>query len=509
MATTTWSREAAPQSASEWEYLSNLTDSKEAALTMGFHYQPVELWRSAWTVTHQERGTIPFLPYKWWLTHREKVRREQAPHIPRDGGPFPFQTGIIKSRNLGSSTNACAEFTHKSLWYGGNVLIAADKQEHSQNLLDFCRQFIYDTKAMMPWMVPPIIKDNATEIVFAHPVTGLPYKRFKALASGESVGRSFRGRYLICSEMAYWKWPERTWAAVNGALSPNGEIIIESTPRGPGNLYARLITKMKRGENTMTYGSYDWTHNPEHTPEWYESRLEKLGPRAMAEEHECSLIRSGMPIFGAGYDLSLPENIEILHKWGLAGSSMGGVEIYHLPRLDPDNASSRVIAVGIDTAQGKEGGDYSSMQMIARDGNHVGEVWGQWPEDVFAEHCDSTLAFLRGLGYEIIGGVETNGCGRATWLRFQQLGTPGIQEFSTTPANKRPDVREFERQVRLGFEGKRGGIVINGAGLLDELTYYEDKGGGKSDAMSGYHDDRVDAARIACYYRHLMPGGYA
>ena len=489
-----------------------LAQHREAFQSMGInadwqtaHYfgsHPVELWTRAWTITTQDAGVMPFHPMKWCLDYRGKMAAAAGATLD----PFPLQAIMVKSRDTGSSTWACAEMTHKMLWHGGSLLIAADKQEHAQNLLEICRQFVMDTAEVLPHMVPPILKDNATELVFGHPVTGLPYKRIKALASGESVGRSFRGRWMIATEMAFWKWPERTWSAVQGALVRGSETIIESTPQGPGNLYARKLIKAKRGESRMVYGSYDWTHNPAHDERWHQEKLDDLGPVDFGQEHGCELIASGNPIFGAGYDLAVAPGSEILAQWGLAGSPVGGVEVYHWPE------AGSLINFGVDTAQGKPGGDYSAAVFLDhKTGHQVAEIWGSWPEDVFAGHVATFISYLGGKGYHCYGGVEGNGCGRATWLTMQALGVPGIEEVTTTGSNKRPRVRNLEKRVRYGCLGQTGaqesGLQLHSTGLVDECFYYQDKGGGKSDAMDGYHDDRVDAAAIAADYLGQLPAG--
>jgi phage terminase large subunit len=109
----------------------------------------------------------------------------------------------------------------------------------------------------------------------------------------ERVGRSFRAKYLLASELAFWNNPKDSWTAITGSGVAGMSITAESTPNpGPeGALFESLLDNPQWTSMTVDYHA-----NPAHTPEWKEGKLAELdGDTArFGQEYECSLDKASM-----------------------------------------------------------------------------------------------------------------------------------------------------------------------------------------------------------------------
>jgi phage FluMu gp28-like protein len=225
------------------------------------------------TIRTQKQGVVPFLLWPW---QREWLRQSTDSDI------------INKSRDIGSSAIVICRDVIRSLWAGGDILIAADKEDNAINLLSIARIFLLglDLGVRME-------TDNKTELVMGPPYDFCINALSRPVsAQKSSAGRSERCLRLICTEMEFWPSEDDYLASVTGAQVAGATTVIESTPGVEGSLFDRIRREAKRGENGFRYFEHDWRANPTHDEVWEKDKRDKLRDR-FAVEHECQCKQGG------------------------------------------------------------------------------------------------------------------------------------------------------------------------------------------------------------------------
>lgn len=191
------------------------------------------------------------------------------------------RVAVLKSRDIGSSTIAVCLYTLMALRQGGDFVIASYKKDSAKALFETARTFI--TNLAESW--GPLAKlktDTDYHLVLANG------SHITAMEMSERVGRSFRAKYLLASELAFWNNPRDSWAAITGSGVAGMSITAESTPNpGPeGALFESLLDNT--GWHRM---EQDYHGNPAHTEKWRVAKLAELDGdvERFAQEYECSL----------------------------------------------------------------------------------------------------------------------------------------------------------------------------------------------------------------------------
>jgi hypothetical protein len=191
------------------------------------------------------------------------------------------RVAVLKSRDIGSSTVAVILYTYLAMVFGGDLVIWSYKLDSAKALFETARTFI----ANLPEAWQPIAKLKTDTDYHAILPNG---SHLRAMEMTKNVGRSFRAKYLLASELAFWNAPRESWQAVSGSGVAGMSITAESTPNpGPeGALFESLL------DNPQWFKiEQDYKGNPAHTPEWKVSKLAELdGDTArFGQEYECSL----------------------------------------------------------------------------------------------------------------------------------------------------------------------------------------------------------------------------
>ena len=233
----------------------------------------------AWIRT-QDRNIIKFDPYPWQKDFL-KLRKQYKRII------------INKSRDIGSSTIAVLDFTARALLFGGDFLIASYKRDSASFLFETAQLFLQRLKEQMREykefsdLSPYFELEEDTKHSLIIKSTG---SHIKAMEMTEKVGRSFRYKYALFTEIAHWQNPRDSYKALTGAGVANAEEVIESTrnvDEPEGELFEELL------ENPDYYKlELDYKVNPAHDAEWEKDKRGKLTPREFAQEFEHSGERS-------------------------------------------------------------------------------------------------------------------------------------------------------------------------------------------------------------------------
>ena len=188
---------------------------------------------------------------------------------------------VLKSRDIGSSTVAVILYTYLAMVFGGDLVICSYKLDSAKSLFETARTFI----ANLPEAWQPIARLKTDTDYHAILPNG---SHLRAMEMTKNVGRSFRAKYLLASELAFWSSPRESWQAVSGSGVAGMSITAESTPNpGPeGSLFESLL------DNPAWYRmEQNYEGNPAHTEAWRVSKLAELdGDTArFGQEYECSL----------------------------------------------------------------------------------------------------------------------------------------------------------------------------------------------------------------------------
>ena len=133
-------------------------------------------------VRTQDKGIIPIQLFDWQKEFLN-IRKEHKKII------------LLKSRDVGSSTIATLDFMARVVLFGGDFLIASYKKESSEFLFETAKHFLDSIAGNIKGIYKV---DTKNEIVLSNG------SHIKAMEMTEKVGRSFRFRYLLATEMAFW-----------------------------------------------------------------------------------------------------------------------------------------------------------------------------------------------------------------------------------------------------------------------------------------------------------------
>jgi hypothetical protein len=351
-------------------------------------------------------------------------------------------------------------------------------------------------------------------------------------AGGKAFGRGDTLHFIHCSELAFWDHADTLLTGLLEALTPEGKVIIESTPNGMGGEFYELWQGAP--ENGWTPLFYPW---------WWESAYRLRGvelgairpdERALIDEHsldleqiawrrekqrelrdkfpqeypenaiDCFLV-SGRPYF-AGVGLKLQEGFiqtPILDDQGLA--------IWAEPVAD------HKYVVGADVAEGLEGGDWSVAQVIdITSGEQVARMRGHWPTSHYAR-------ILAALGYRYGTAMiapERNNHGHAVLDVLREVVKyPNIyRHFEYDPLMNTDEKHRWGWPTTtttkpvmmsdLDAAFSDGGIKIHDRATLSEARTFHWDGKGGMNAIEGCFDDTIVALAIAWQVRK-QPGSYS
>lgn len=420
----------------------------------------------------------------------------------------------LKSREVASSTFWVMEKVRKLLLRpGAKLIIAADIEKNAINLTRYARVMV---ETLPEEIRPTIGKNNETFIEF--PKLG---SYIRALAGKPTSGRSERGKFLICTEMAFWEKAEEYYASVQGALVPktsfdphDEEIVIESTANTQADLFHDMWFDLENGFKKRFLSVWD---NPSHDDVYYANKRKEVKDRFLflreyPETPEQAFTGSADAYVDPDTIAAGQMNVRV------------PVETRELPRGSgyaffwkrPTPGTAYVI--GADVAEGKLNTrgkpDWSNAKVLNwRTGEHVATIHTRLPDDEFAEEV-----FRLGTAYnEAHVAVERNGPGLAvlrvlqakgyTNLYHQESQVPGLQGtrettrnigWLTTAASKAPACSDLYSAM------KAGEFTSPDSGFWDEAKSF---GRQTLKGMGGAHDDQWMSTVIAWQARKAYHPG--
>jgi hypothetical protein len=426
---------------------------------------------------------------------------------------------VLKARQLGVTTYVAARFFIQTITRPGTLTVqVAHTEESAEAIFAIVRRFWENLPMQLRRGALRTSRSNVRQLVFP----GLD-SEYRVETAEENAGRGMTIHHLHCSEVSCWPRGGRdTLAALRGAVVPNGEIVLESTPRGAVGVFYEEW--QKAAETGYTKHFFPWWYDKTYREKvrgkvlafteeeaelvrqhsltqrqiaWRRKQwktLRSLAAQEYAEDANGCFLASGECVF----DLEAVE--EALTHAAPASESKDNERL--LIWLPPNSGKWEYI-IGADTAGGGSEGDYCCAQVIERSkGSQCAELRGHFPPAVFArqlvdlgkKYNNALLAVERNnQGYGVIENLKN--------LGYENIYTQKGQEGFLTSVVTRPAMIENLAAILVAeptlFQSER---------LLDELKTFVRHADGHAAAAEGLHDDCVMAMAIALEVRKQDAG---
>ncbi len=434
---------------------------------------------------------------------------------------------VLKARQMGLTTWVAARFFLKTITQPGTLTLeVAHTQEAAEEIFRIVHRFL-------DWLPDGLRegplkteRSNVRQIVF--PEIDAEYRVVSA--ADRNAGRGLTVQNLHCSELA--RWPRDAsdiLAGLRAAMAPDGELILESTPRGLGGCFYEEWRKA--GETATVRHFFPWwmetryqseavdeasltaeerllmeTHGLKLAQIAYRRRIRTdfrgLTAQEYAEDEESCFLASGEGMF----DLEVVEARLKTAPEPVERRKNGELEIW----LPPVKGKEYVVAV--DPAGGGSDGDYSAAQVLeietglqcAEFAGHVGGLeLARFVTGLATEYNRAWLVVERNNhGSGVLALAET-ACKyeRIYQQRGQQRGRQSMQAGWLTTSVTRP-------AMIAGLEAALVEVpeIFQSRRLLGECRSFVRLPKGGSGTQAGTHDDLVMAMAIGLAARAELAG---
>ncbi len=442
---------------------------------------------------HIKLGKIRWQPYEWQI--------ELLEHL-QDGR----NVVILKSRQVGASWTI-AGYVAWLIHFRPDIecLLLSSKQDAAIKLLGKVR-FICNN---FPDFIRREFNSNSkTRLSVIHKREGADIVSESSVDSLTTTGESGRGdtaAFVFCDELAHLVNAEETWTAIKPTTSRGGQIVAASSPAGPEGTFARIWMEADTGESAtfipmrVHYTDCGLDH------EWLAEASDGMTEQQIMQEFELAFIGIGSPAFDPGH---------------LESCYIPMSQIMSDPELEDIKQkvlSSRLYTTGIDTAEiksgrGKRRRDYNAVCSMNEYGIQIKAEANQMLLDEWAgKTMDIGNMRVEVPGYVSKWHIDYPG------LMFIEENGPGltVENRHMLPDNPKSEVavrrtssvrkQRMVDQFRLALAGQQ--ILITDKATYYQLTLFQDMGGGKYEAPTGYKDDLVIAILLA-YDALIEQGGY-
>lgn len=427
---------------------------------------------------------------------------------------------VLKARQMGMTTWIAARFFLATITRRGtlSVLVAHD-QRSAEEIFRIVRRFWENLPKRLRSGALRTSHANVRQMVF--PELDSEYR--VETAADPDAGRGLTIQNLHASEVA--RWPRdaaATLASLRAAVTPEGEIVLESTPNGSEGCFYREW--QNAGETGTVRHFLPWWWVTE-----YQRPAATLGE--LSAEEQALVAKIGLAREQIAFRRELQANFRNLAKQEFAedaescflasGECFFDKELIEqrLRELWPGSEAwesrstpwvfmgvrpGRQYIIGVDTAEGGSDGDYAVAQVIDRStGMQCAELCGHFDPREMARRV---TALARQFNHALIA-VERNGSGGTT-LAYLKDG----EQYENL----------FYRDGRLGYPTNpqtRPALVdtlaacfvvapqsFNSPRLLREMRSFVRHKDGRPAAGSGAHDDCVMAMALALKTREETHG---
>lgn len=312
----------------------------------------------------------------------------------------------------------------------------------------------------------------------------------------------------LVTELPKWEKIEEKMTSLLPATK-EGVLVVESSPKGAGDYFHRMVVKAERGESEFLLKRYGWWCG--YSKEEIDGLRKEHGEMYVAQEYEMAFLSSGRPVFDQKMVLKLYKGV--LTDGEMNGEhkvySEDGWRVYDEPKQDG------MYIVGGDVSEGILGGDYSVATIWDRKtGEEVAMYRGLIAPDKFGDLLNSW-----GRKYNnalMVVEVNNHGLTTLTILKQKLYPSPYFRQgkietigavttdrmgWKTTTVTRPLLIDEFNKALR------DGDLKPHSKELMDEMTVFVYDDNNRMTAQSGFHDDVIFSAGIGYQgYKVLWSG---
>lgn len=504
-----------------------------AALTFGSVIHDADQYIPRLLKIRTKQGTIiPFRPNRAQIELERQKRAAIAAGKPR-------RFLVLKNRQVGFSTHEVARNFHLvSTRFNMRAVTLAHKTDVAEILFRTANLF-YDKlhPDLRPRRLSPRNKQNLD-----YPATGSYYGI--GTAKDASFGRSNTINRVHWSEVAYtpnsYSEQEKLLTSLRHAAK-HGEIVLESTANGFGNLFEFMVSEALAGRDDWTLIFVPWWFDDDCRIQVNELQaadimatlsdvekilVEKHGltadqiafrrsenstaqkradfPQEFPEDPRTCFLTSGISYFNMEVVDHLLRTTLAIPATEIPG---GEVTIWEAPQPGVQYVG------GVDTSEGIKGCDPNGIGIMRRDtGAQVCSVHGLFDPDDLG---DLTIQYARMFNGALMG-VERNNHGHAVLRRIRSKAREGASQFDGgwlyhhSPTGKREGAKmgwptdQVTRPVMISdlrSAVNDQAIHIRDLTMLYECRTFHKQSNGKWEADSGKHDDSIFKWAIALQMR--------
>ena len=426
---------------------------------------------------------------------------------------------VLKARQVGITTYIAARFFIQTITRPGTLTVqVAHSEESAQAIFNIVHRFwenLPNSRVRRGALSKS--RSNVRQIVFPRLDS-----EYRVETADDNAGRGMTIHNLHCSEVSRWaRGGEETLASLRAAVVPDGEIVLESTPRGASGVFYEEWDKAE--ENGYTKHFFPWWYEVSYKEEankslgalteeeqelmrkhgltdeqiaWRRLRWKTMrgqAPQEYAEDPVSCFLASGECVFEVDAILSASAKAEA----PVESEDNGRLQIWFPP------TKRWQYLIGVDTAGGGTEGDYACAQVTQREtGLQCAELHGHFPPLDLARRL---VKLGQRYGNALIA-VERNNHGFGVLahlknLEYDNLYVQNGQEGWLTSVVTRPAM--IENLAAALIEQPE---LFHSPKLLAEMKTFVRHPDGHEAAAEGAHDDRVMAMAIALGVRREDAG---
>ncbi len=415
---------------------------------------------------------------------------------------------VLKARQMGITTWVAARFFLKTITSAGTLTVqVAQTREAAEGIFRMAQRFWEQLPDEL--REGPLRRGRANVGQMSFPELD---SEFRILSAGdEGAGRGLSIQNLHLSEVSRWPGDaQETLAGLRAALSPAGEMVIESTPNGA---YGCFYTEWSRASSSGTVQHF--------FPWWMEKDYVADAVTYFSQEEKMLILAHGLTARQIGFRRGLVASYQALRTQEFAEDAVScfratgdccfevePIEVRLKALADPYTSrrggalqiwlppeTGRQYLVVADTAGGGSEGDFAAMQVIER---RTGLQCAELQQRIAPfEQARVAAELAREYNGAMIV-VERNNHGSAVLAYLNEVQEytnvyekEGAQGWLTTAANKPQMIGELGALLVLSpdmFRSKR---------LLEECRTFVNMPNGSTGAANGAHDDCLMAMAIA------------
>ncbi len=432
------------------------------------------------------------------------------------------QNIVLKARQMGLTTWVAGRFFLRTITARGVLSVqVAHTREAAEGIFRMVQRFWECLPE--PMRKGPLRRSLANVGQMRFPELDSEFRVLSA--ADEGAGRGLTMQNLHCSEVARWPGDAAaTLAGLRAALSPKGELVLESTPNGAyGCFYDEW---MRAGGDGLNGGGPDGSGLVQHFfPWWLESAYVATAVTEPTEEEAALMKRENLTPEQIGFRRSLAASYRGLRSQEFAedpqtcfkatGECCFDIEAIErrMPEVDKLHEERRggslqiwlpyaignEYLVAVDSAGGGPDGDFAAIQVIdLKTGYQCAELQQRINVVELAKVAAQLGREYTGTQGEALIVVERNNHGAAVLAHLQTTEhytrlwpLEGEAGWLTTSANKPLMIS------RLGSLLVESPYLFQSRRLLAECRTFLNHPGGRTAAANGAHDDCVMAMAIA------------